>query len=51
MMLKPSLCHYSYVYIVVKETLTVPETSATGAETNNTNKKVVLKTAPQSLIA
>ena len=43
MMLKPSLCHYSYMYIVVKETLTVPETSVTGAETNNTNKEVVFK--------
>ena len=42
-MLKSSLCDYSDAYILVKETVTVPDTSAADAATNNTNKKQYLK--------
>ena len=38
-MLKSSLCCYSDVYIIVKGSITVPDTSAAGAAANNTNKK------------
>ena len=38
-MLKSSLCDYSDAYILVKETITVDDTSAAGATANNTNKK------------
>ena len=49
-MLKPSLCDYSYAYIAVKGTITVPNT---GAETFPINKKeeVVLKIVHHLLIA
>ena len=40
-MLKLNLCDYSDTYILVKET--VPNTSATDADANNTNKKVMFK--------
>ena len=42
-MLKSSLCDYSDAYILVKGTITVNNTVAQGAATNNTNKKVVFK--------
>ena len=42
-MLKSSLCDYSDGYMLVKGTITVDDTSATGAAANNTNKKVILK--------
>ena len=32
------LCDYSNAYILVKGTITVPDTSAAGAAVNNTNK-------------
>ena len=42
-MLKSSLFDYSDAYILAKGTITVAETSAAGAATNNTNKKVIFK--------
>ena len=42
-MLKSSLCDYSDVYILVKGTMTVPNTAAAGANANNANKKVIFK--------
>ena len=41
--IRSSLCSYSDAYIIVKETITVPNTAAAGAAVNNTNKKVVFK--------
>ena len=38
-MLKSSLCDYGDAYILVKGTMTVDDTSAVGANANNTNKK------------
>ena len=37
-MLKSSLCDYSDAYILLKGTITVNDTSAAGAATNNTYK-------------
>ena len=45
-MLKSSLCNYSDAYILVKRTITVYDTSAAGAATNNTFKKVIFKNCP-----
>ena len=42
-MVKSSLCDYSDTYILVKGTMTVADTSAAGAATNNSNKKYHLK--------
>ena len=44
-MLMSSLCDYNYsdAYILVKGITTVDDTSAAGAATNNTNKKVTFK--------
>ena len=42
-MLNSSLCDYSDAYILVKETIAVPNTATTGAVTNNINKKLVFK--------
>ena len=41
-MLKSSLCDYSDSYILVKGTISVNNTAAAGADTNNTNKKIIL---------
>ena len=41
--IRSSLCDYSDTYILVKGTVTVPNTAAAGAAVNNTNKKVVFK--------
>ena len=41
-MLKSSLCHYN-VYILVGGTISVEDTSATGAAANNTNRNVKFK--------
>ena len=41
--IRSSLCDYSDAYILVKGTITVPNTAAAGAAINNTNKKVVFK--------
>ena len=38
-MIKSDLCHYSDAYILVKETITVPNAAAASAAVNNTNKK------------
>ena len=37
------LCAYSDAYILVKGTITVPDTSAAQAAANNPNKKVIFK--------
>ena len=50
-MLKSSLCDYSDAYILVKGTITVNNIAAAGADANNTNKKVNLKTVLHLLIA
>ena len=42
-MLKSSLCDYSDAYILVKGTISVNNTAAQGAATNNTNKNVIFK--------
>ena len=42
-MLKSSLCDYSDAYVLVKETITVPNTAAEDADANNTNIKVTFK--------
>ena len=42
-MLKSSLYDYSDAYILIKGTITVSNTSAAGAVTNNTSKKVIFK--------
>ena len=42
-MLKSRLCDYSDAYILVKGTISVNNTAATGAAVNNTNKKVIFK--------
>ena len=41
--IRSSLCNYSDAYILVKGTITVPNTAAAGAAVNNTNKKVIFK--------
>ena len=38
-MLRSSLCNYSDAYIIVKGNITVNNTAAEGAASNNTNKK------------
>ena len=42
-MLISSLCDYSDAYILAKGNITVNNTAADGAATNNTNKKVIFK--------
>ena len=42
-MLNSSLCNNSDAYILIKGTITVPDTSAAGAAANNTNKRVIFK--------
>ena len=42
-MLKSSLCDYSDAYILVKGRITVNNTTATDADANNTNEKVIFK--------
>ena len=42
-MLKSSLCDYSDGYILVKGTITVPNTAAADADANNANKKIIFK--------
>ena len=37
---RKNLCDYSHAYILVKGTITVPNTTAAGAAVNNTDKKV-----------
>ena len=42
-MIRSHLCNYSDAYILVKGTITVSNTAATGASVNNTNKNVIFK--------
>ena len=42
-MLKSRLCDYSDAWILVKGTITVPNTAATPVAVNNGNKKVIFK--------
>ena len=42
-MIRSNLCDYSDAYILVKRTITNPNTTAAGAAVNYTNKKVILK--------
>ena len=42
-MLKSSLCDYSDAYILVKETITAPNTAAADDDANNANEKVIFK--------
>ena len=42
-MLKPNLCHYSDVQILVKGSKTTPNIAATGAAKNNANKMVIFE--------
>ena len=41
--IKSNLCDHSDAYILVKRTITVPNTAAAGTAVNNTNKKVIFK--------
>ena len=41
--MRSNLCDYCDAYILVKGTITVPNTAAAGAAVNNTNKKVIFK--------
>ena len=42
-MLKSGLCDYSDSYILVKGTITVQNTTATDADTDNTNKQITFR--------
>ena len=42
-MLRSSLCDYSDAYILFKGNITVNNTDADAAATNNTNEKVIFK--------
>ena len=42
-MVRSNICDYSDTYILIKRTLTVQDTTGTGATVNNTNKKVIFK--------
>ena len=42
-MLKSRLCDYGDAYILVKGTITAPNTAAANADANNGNKKVIFK--------
>ena len=42
-MRRPRLCDYSDTYILVKGTITVPNTAAVDADASNANKKVIFK--------
>ena len=41
--IRSNLYDYSDAYILVKETITVPNTAAAGVAVNNTNKKAIFK--------
>ena len=44
--IRSSLSDYSDAYILVKGTVTVPNTTAAGTAVNNTNKKAIFKKFP-----
>ena len=50
-MMRSNLCDYSDLYILVKGTIIVPNTAATGAAVNNANKKVIFTIVLLLLIA
>ena len=50
-MLKSILCDYNEAYILIKETITVPNTAAADANANNANKKLIFKMILHLLIA
>ena len=50
-MIRSNLCDYSNPYILVKGTITVPNTAAAGSEGNNTTKKLVFKNCAPFTIA
>ena len=39
-MIRSNVCDYSDAYMLLKGTITVPNTTAAGAAVNNTNKKI-----------
>ena len=45
------ICDYSDVYILIKETIVVPNTVTADANANNANKKLIFKMFPNLLIA
>ena len=47
-MLRSSLCDYSYAYILVSATITIPNTAAAGAGTNNRKNIIIKNCAPFS---
>ena len=47
MMLKSSLCYYSDAYIFVKGTISVANTAAAAAATNNAYQKIIFKNCAQ----
>ena len=49
--IRSHLCDYRDAYILVKRTITVPNTEAAGAAVNNINKKVIFKIVLHLLIA
>ena len=46
-MIRSSLCDYSDAYMLVKGTVTIPNSTAAGVAVNNTNKKVIFKNCAQ----
>ena len=48
--IRSNLCDYSDAYILVKGTITVPNTAASDMAVNNTNKKQYLKIVLHLLI-
>ena len=42
-MIRSNLCDYSDAYIIVKGTITAPNTPAAGVAANNANKKIIFK--------
>ena len=41
--IRPNLCDYSDAYILVKRTITFPNTATAGTAVNNKNKKIIFK--------
>ena len=45
-MIRSNLCDYSGAYVLVKGTITVPNTAAAGVAVNNANKNLIFKNCP-----
>ena len=45
-MIRSNLCDYSDAYVLVKGTITVPNTAAAGVAVNNANKNLIFKNCP-----